>query len=248
MTTGEKQKDVEEFYRLMEVLRNKIGYHYLSGCDGDMGWPDNGVYFFFDNNEKRNNPSELRVVRVGTHGVSEGSKSTLWKRLRQHRGSKDGASGNHRGSVFRKLVGRSLIKRHNYTNCLSWTKKRISDENEHPNERFLEREVSKCIHNLPFLWIEVNGDAHKDNERADIEKKSIALLSEFLEKRETTSEWLGNDCPVNEVKSSGLWNSKHVKDAYNSKDGMFIKLLEDKIEKTKKLPQNPKQKDYPSST
>jgi hypothetical protein len=56
---------------------------------------------------------EQRVVRVGTHAVSAGSKTTLWQRLKQHQGyGGDGsvAVGNHRGSVFRHHVGLALIR------------------------------------------------------------------------------------------------------------------------------------------
>ena len=45
-----------------------------------------------------------RVVRIGTHGLKNGSRSTLWGRLSQHRGSSRSGLGNHRGSSFRLLV------------------------------------------------------------------------------------------------------------------------------------------------
>jgi hypothetical protein len=70
-----------------------------------------GVYFFFEPNEYRTSAvDEERVVRVGTHTVSRGAKSTLWNRLRTHRGGADG-SGNHRGSIFRLHVGASLLNK-----------------------------------------------------------------------------------------------------------------------------------------
>lgn len=53
---------------------------------------------------------QLRIVRVGTHAVSTGSKATLWHRLRAHRGSKDGR-GNHRASIFRRHAGAAMIAR-----------------------------------------------------------------------------------------------------------------------------------------
>jgi hypothetical protein len=68
-----------------------------------------GVYFFFEGGELRSQSgSGGLVVRIGTHAVSVGSKSTLWGRLAQHRGSLSG-NGNHRGSIFRLWVGSALL-------------------------------------------------------------------------------------------------------------------------------------------
>jgi hypothetical protein len=80
-----------------------------------MDWPERGVYFFFSTDERRAETNQLRVTRVGTHAVSSGSGTSLWNRLRTHRGANSGTyggGGNHRGSVFRKRVGEALIARH----------------------------------------------------------------------------------------------------------------------------------------
>jgi len=53
-----------------------------------MDWPDRGVYFFFASDERRNAGDQLRITRIGTHAVSEGSSTSLWNRLRTHRGAK----------------------------------------------------------------------------------------------------------------------------------------------------------------
>ena len=70
------------------------------------------VYFFFDSSEHLND-GRSRVVRVGTHVITDGSSTTLWQRLSQHRGSTSRDSGemggNHRGSVFRRHVGDAII-------------------------------------------------------------------------------------------------------------------------------------------
>ena len=98
-------EDLDRFYYLMNQLKEKVGgYRYLSQCHGTMNWPNRGVYFFFEPGEFRTDGKTFRVVRVGTHAVSLGSKATLWSRLITHRGHVDG-DGNHRGSVFRLLIG-----------------------------------------------------------------------------------------------------------------------------------------------
>jgi len=55
-----------------------------------MGWPKQGVYFFFEEGQTCQGSNDLRVVRVGTHVLKNGSSTTLWDRLRQHRGNLEG--------------------------------------------------------------------------------------------------------------------------------------------------------------
>ena len=50
-------------------------------------------------------------MRVGTHGLKSGSRSTLWAPLSQHRGTARSSDGNHRGAIFRGLVGIALSLR-----------------------------------------------------------------------------------------------------------------------------------------
>jgi hypothetical protein len=49
-----------------------------------------GIYFFFEEGELREDGKERRVTRVGTHAVGAGAKTSLWSRLRTHRGFSDG--------------------------------------------------------------------------------------------------------------------------------------------------------------
>ena len=84
-----REGDLLRFYSLMDRLALSLkGSRCLRDCEGRMDWPRRGVYFFFEPGENRSDSgSGLRIVRVGTHGVSSGSKSTLWQRLSQHRES-----------------------------------------------------------------------------------------------------------------------------------------------------------------
>jgi len=110
---------IDRFYFDLEDLREQVGgYRLLSSCTGSMNWPERGVYFFFEAGETRDFKDDLRVVRVGTHAVSKGSKTTLWDRLRTHRGSLSGryaGGGNHRGSIFRLHVGSAILNKEGLT-------------------------------------------------------------------------------------------------------------------------------------
>src|SRR4051794_27245281 len=94
--------DLNRFYAILAKLEASGPQGLaLSTYSGRSGFPMRGVYFFREPGEFRAaSPSSLRVVRVGTHAVSANSKSTLWKRLRAHLGTRSGG-GNHRGSIFR---------------------------------------------------------------------------------------------------------------------------------------------------
>ena len=97
------------------------GKRTLARSSGRMDWPYRGVYFFFENGEMRSGSGRgPRVVRVGTHGLKIGTKSSLWTRLRTHRGATASGRGNHRGSIFRLLVGEALARREGYPLPPTW--------------------------------------------------------------------------------------------------------------------------------
>src|SRR6056297_491202 len=118
-----------------------------------MDWPDRGVYFFFASDEHRDAGDQLRITRIGTHAVSEGSSTSLWDRLRTHRGANRGTyegGGNHRGSVFRKRVGEAIIERDGLHDEYSdWGVGSSAGRAQRLEELELERQVSDCIRDLP---------------------------------------------------------------------------------------------------
>jgi len=163
-------------------------------------------------------------VRVGTHGLKEGSRSTLWGRLRQHRGSMRGerpGGGNHRGSVFRLHVGSAILRREGLEGQYStWgvgsSAKKVVRVHEHP----IEKLVSEHIRSMPFLWLEVNDEPSSNSMRGYIERNTIALLSNHnkinYEMIDLPSRfWLGSLCSNKNIRSSGLWNSDHVDEEFN---------------------------------
>lgn len=219
-----RARDLDRLYSLLSRLEERVGgKRHLDNCTGRMNWPDRGVYFFFAPDETRDDDEHLRITRVGTHAVTEGSGTTLWNRLRQHRGTLSGGhpgGGNHRGSVFRKEVGNALIQRddlqekYNRWGEGSSLPKGVSKDDEHQ----LEKRVSEYIRNLPFLWIEVDDEPGRDSQRAYIEQNTIALLSNFgkppIDQR--AEDWLGKHSPKRYIREPELWNSNHVDEEYDS--------------------------------
>ncbi|MFW9887742.1 MAG: hypothetical protein ACFFER_06135 [Candidatus Thorarchaeota archaeon] len=175
---------INRFYSSLSELENWLGEkRLLSQCDGRMKWPRRGVYFFFEKGETRENSNNERVVRVGTHAVSKGSGTTLWNRLRTHRGTisgphKDG--GNHRGSIFRLHVGTAILNRKRLRDDYpTWGRGSSASRKIRNKEYPIEKRVSHHIRSMPFLWLEVDDEPSKHSMRAYLERNAIALLSNY---------------------------------------------------------------------
>jgi hypothetical protein len=240
--------DLDRLYGLLDQLEDRLGgKRRLKNCTGRMNWPEHGVYFFFSPGEIRARASgeQLRVTRVGTHAVSEGSSQTLWDRLKQHYGTGSRSAdhphgGDQRGSVFRREVGRALIARHDLSDQYpEWDLRRIKSSDRERDvirdeEYPLERWVSTYIRELPFLWVTVDDEPGKHSERAVIERNALGLLSNLerpaLDPR--PDWWLGTDSQQQKIRQSGLWNVRDVEVEY---DPEFLDLLERRIDETEPL-------------
>ena len=224
---GSRVEDLARFYRALERLEAVSGgMRRLSECDGRTQWPTRGVYFFFEGDERRAHSGEgLRVTRVGTHAVSSGSRTTLWTRLSQHRGIARSGGGNHRGSVFRLLVGAAVMERELCRAVATWGHRRPEAEELRAAEYALERLVSRAIGEMRLLWLRVDDPAGPESLRGYVERNAIALLSNHhREALDPPSDaWLGLHCPKDAVRASGLWNQQHVKLAH---DRTFLPTLE----------------------
>ena len=214
----------ERLYSILERLGSAGWCRRLADCSGRDGWPGRGVYFFSEQGEFRSaEPNVPRVVRVGTHAVSAGSKSTLWGRLRGHRGSRDGR-GNHRGSIFRLHVGQALLRGEG-ANLESWGVRTSASRDIRLLEAEHERRVSDYLGAMTVTWIAVPDDPGPNSLRSYIERNSIALLSNGLEPPDSPSpSWLGRHSPREEIRRSGLWNLDYVREQY---DPAFLETLEE---------------------
>lgn len=210
--------DLNRFYRLLDELRQRQGgFRYLRDCTASTGWPERGVYFFFEPGETRGDGRALRVTRVGTHAVSEGSKATLWSRLATHRGTSDGC-GNHRGSIFRKRVGEALLRIGDYPDQVrrTWGNGNSVAKEVCAAEDMVEREVSRYIGDLPFVWLAVDDAPGPESQRAYIERNAIALVSNWHKDPidPASDKWLGKHSSEPTIRDSGLWNTDHVDKQY----------------------------------
>ena len=237
--------DTARFYTLLARIEEKVGgRRRLAECDGGMDWPERGVYFFFEPGERRKHSGEGdRVVRVGTHALKTGSRTSLWSRLSQHRGRASTGIGNHRGSVFRGLVGRALARRGDCPLPPTW--KRGTDDPRNrsgttstvarqfgmtraqvaADEADLERRVTAHIGRMPFLWLSVPDAPGPESARGRVERGAIGLLSHYTAPADDppSAQWLGNHSDRERIRESGLWNSNHVDEPY---DPAFLDEME----------------------
>jgi hypothetical protein len=217
-------EDLDKFYKLIRKLDKGLnGGMKLKDAKGNHRWPGKGVYFFFEDGENRKTePFELRVVRVGTHAVSAGSRTSLWNRLRTHRGGID-LGGNHRGSIFRLHVGKSIIARDSLKYS-TWGVGQTATREIKDSEKTLEAKVSEVIGNMKILWLHINDTSGPNSDRSFIERNCIALLSCFVRKIDTASKvWLGSYNPHHFISESSLWNINYVDDDY---DPRFLSVFE----------------------
>lgn len=216
---------LEVFYSLLRRLATAPSQgRPLVEYDGrTVSWPRRGLYFFLEAGEYRKvATTELRVVRVGTHAVGTGAKSTLWGRLRAHRGDKKGG-GNHRGSIFRLHVGAALLAA-GRKSLPTWAQGSSASRRVKDSEYEHERLVSDYLGRMRVLWVGVADEPGPRSHRAVIERNAIALLSNNLNPIDRpSSSWLGRHSPRPEIVSSGLWNLNHVRDPY---DPVFLELLD----------------------
>lgn len=222
--------ELERFYSLLACLAEAPGQGQpLRDLLGHVSLPTHGVYFFMEPGEFRGaNPAVPRIVRVGTHAVSSGSKSTLRGRLKQHLGTRTGG-GNHRGSIFRLHVGAALLARDG-TSLPTWgvgssAPAAVRDcEATRAAEAACEKRVSEYIGAMSVLWIDVPDEPSLRSDRAFIERNAIALLSNRFAPMDVASEsWLGRFSPRREIRDSALWNINHVADVC---DPMFLEKVE----------------------
>ena len=220
----DRVNDFNRLYDLVEKLKKGLGcFPKLNSINGSKILPSKGLYLFFEDGEYRTtSPFINRITRIGTHAVSKGSSSTLWNRLRTHRGGAN-LGGNHRGSVFRLHVGNSIINRRNLE-LKTWGVGQNASKEIKQKEIYMEKMVSEFIGNMSVLWLNIADEPTKFSDRSYLEKNLIALLSSYNFNLDKSSHlWLGNYNSNLFIKKSSLWNVNYVNLKYDSK---FIEIFE----------------------
>lgn len=203
--TAARIRDLTRLYDLIGRVRED-GRTFRLRDLGAQNLPLRGVYVFLDPAEFNFRGTGPRIVRIGTHAVSLGSKSTLKTRLRNHLGLGNG-SGSHRGSIFRLHVGRAMLEVGYAAPVPSWGIGQDASEEVRATEQDLEKEVSKYLANLEVFIVPIDDPPSKNSQRARVETQLIALCTEnFVQIDKPGNDWLGLHSPMAPIASSGLWN------------------------------------------
>ena len=186
---------VREFYAQIEELERRMGGRWrLQNADAQRPWPQRGVFFLFERGKRRGGSGVgARIVHVGTHALTEGSGSTLWSCLHQHRGNVNPPGGNHRASRLRKIVGEAIMAKKPELAVDSWGRGEQGPSRSNRSEAILERLVSRRIRGMSVVCLPVEAASDPPS-----------------------SNWLGRHSPRERVRSSGLWNDADVDAEFDS--------------------------------
>lgn len=172
-------------------------------CDDcqEKQMPDNGIYVVFEFGEAAHNTD--RIVRIGSHR----SQGRLPGRIHDH------FSPNKDNSIFRKHIGRCILRKRNDPFLKEWEKDhreliKAGLEETIDSERLerIEQEVSAHITaNMSFAVIELENKP----ERLDEELKMIATVARCADCA-PSKNWLGLHHPKSKIRNSGLYNIEGV--------------------------------------
>lgn len=207
--------DLDRLYRWIATERT-AGSIFAFDQLGDQKIPARGVYLFLDPAEPDFRSAGPRIIRIGTHAVSAGSKTSLRSRLRNHLGPASEV-GSHRGSIFRLHVGRAMLDAEGTRGDLpTWGEGQDAVAEIKQAEAEHERRVSQYLRKLEVALIDVDDEPGKTSMRAIIEMQLIALCSDSMRPIDRPSrQWLGHHSPVSSIRESGLWNIRGVGGRYD---------------------------------
>lgn len=168
---------------------------------------NDGICFFFEEGESYNNLN--RIVRVGTH-IADGK---LKQRLRDH------YKPNQEGSVFRKSIGKSII-RYDQFKFEELLDLELSSGNlprkikKYEKEKNIEKRITDYLDkSFTYVCIKV-----EDKElRLRLEEGIVALLCKS-EDFKPSGQWFGRYSPNEEIRNSGLWLREGITDNSLTKD------------------------------
>jgi hypothetical protein len=152
--------------------------------------------------------------------------------------------GNHRGSVFRRLVGNAIKNRDHLAEPRSWDVANdpataasllgLTREQVVIAEQPLEAAGSDYIRGMSVLWLAIDDTAGPRSDRGIIERNTIALLSNYG--REATDpssrEWLGSHCDRERLRRSGLWNNHYTDQEYETTQLAVIEGYVQRMQRT----------------
>jgi len=160
--------------------------------------PQDGIYVLFQKGEIGHGAE--RIVRIGTHTGEGQLPSRLWQHF---------LNENKDRSIFRKNIGRAILKKTNDSFFDQWeidlttktNRRKYSHKIDFDSQKEIESKVSQYIQkNFSFAVFHIKDK----NRRLKIESKLISTVS-LCNDCKPSSGWLGNYSPKKKICESGLW-------------------------------------------
>jgi len=183
--------------------------------------PRAGIYFFFERGESDGHHGGERIVRVGTH-----RKQNFRSRMGEHyligrplvlRPDKPAPKDR---SIFRKNLGRAWIRRSGIDYLDVWdidfTSRKKRDAFAHLRDMSVERSVEEAVtgllrENFSFAAVPFDDETLRIGS-GGLESRLIGTLAGCPDCRPAES-WLGLDAPDDRIRTGGLWQVQHLRDA-----------------------------------
>jgi len=202
--------------------------------------PKNGIYFFYEQGEIwGHGGNKPRIVRIGTH-----RDGNFRNRIAEHylfnetkmNFDKYRSKPSDR-SIFRKNIGRALLKKRKDDYLQVWNRDFIKRDNrtkfghlrDIKKEKEIESEITRILRkSFSFRFIELDSQTERMG-KSGLESSLIGTLA-HCKLCNPSNNWLGNFSPKNKIRESGLWLVQHLKvQGINEKDK---KIVLDAIERT----------------
>jgi len=168
--------------------------------------PRNGIYILFEDGERAHGVD--RIVRVGTHT----GENKLCSRLEEHF-----VKQNKDRSIFRKNIGRALLRRANDPFVRQWEIDLTSHEAKLAYRSRVDPVKLHAIEDQVSVYIQshisvVALSVETKDDRLLWEKRIIGTVSHCKECRPSTT-WLGLHSPKLRIRKSGLWLVNELNEA-----------------------------------
>jgi len=161
--------------------------------------PFNGIYFLFERGESYKEYD--RIVRIGTHRGQNNLAKRILKLL---------VTPNKDSSIFRKHIGRCILRRDNDPFVDLWEIDLIPKANREKYAHLINMETLSSVEtdvsrymteNISFSVISV----FQQSDRMLYEGRLITTVAQCSECRPSTN-WLGLHHPNSIIATTGLWN------------------------------------------
>jgi len=203
------------------------------------------IFFYQEGEFWEHGDNMLRIVRIGTH-----KNGNFRSRIKEHFLFNESKMNFDQmkprpsdRSIFRKHIGRALLKKENDGYLKIWDedliskqkRKKYKSSRDIKKEKNLECKITKIIREqFSFRFIVIDKQAERMGNKG-LESSLIGTLS-HCKLCKPSNNWLGCFSPRKQIKNNGLWLVQHINhEGINNRDK---ETISDAIRRTKECIKN----------